>query len=212
MYNNVFHSEFGCVAWSSFESISAQLPEDRWSLHSASSYYRNWPVDNVIKSYFGERQDLNDAGEIAFKRQLYQSMLGQALFMKTEIEEWRSGNIFGSLIWMYNELWPTGGWGSVEYGGGTSGQVPGGRWKPFHYTLKATTYANQLATCTTDASCFIKNDSPFEFKGGLKGILMNMLTGASTSLIERPLSLKAGPGITDWFCVKAADGLQAAIL
>jgi hypothetical protein len=83
-----FRSEFGCVGWSSFESISAQLPADQWSLHSPASYYRNWPVDNVIESYFGP-QDLGATGEAAFKKQLYQSMIGQALFLKTEIEGWR---------------------------------------------------------------------------------------------------------------------------
>ena len=32
-----YQSEFGCVAWSSFESISAQLPADQWSLHSKAA-------------------------------------------------------------------------------------------------------------------------------------------------------------------------------
>jgi beta-mannosidase len=33
-------------------------------------------------------------------------------------------------------VWPTGGWGSLEYGpapGFTAGQVVGGRWKPIHH-------------------------------------------------------------------------------
>ena len=62
--------------------------------------------------------------------QLYQSMLGQALNHKTTIESWRASNVYGTTIWMFNELWPTGGWGSIEYGGNTTGQVSGGRWKP----------------------------------------------------------------------------------
>ena len=35
----------------------------------------------------------------------------------------------------YNEIWPTGGWGSIEYGtvGYTKGQVLGGRWKPLQH-------------------------------------------------------------------------------
>ena len=31
-----------------------------------------------------------ESGEAAFKRQLYHSMVGQLLFLKTEIEGWRS--------------------------------------------------------------------------------------------------------------------------
>jgi hypothetical protein len=41
-----------------------------------------------------------ESGEVAFKRQLYQSMVGQALFLKTEIEGWRAQNVFGTTIWM----------------------------------------------------------------------------------------------------------------
>ena len=35
-------------------------------------------------------------------------MLGQALNHKATIESWRATNVFGTTIWMYNELWPTG--------------------------------------------------------------------------------------------------------
>ena len=48
------------------------------SLHSPAAYYRNWPVDIVIQAYFGMQQPLGAVGEVAFKKQLYQSMLGQS--------------------------------------------------------------------------------------------------------------------------------------
>jgi hypothetical protein len=131
-----FKSEYGCVGWSSFESMSAQLPRNQWSLHSGAAYYRNWPTDNVIYSYFGMSQNLNLTGETAFKRQLYQSQLGQALFISTETAAWRSQNVFGSMTWMLNEVWPTGGWGAVEWGRANSpGQIEGGRWKPLYLSL-----------------------------------------------------------------------------
>jgi hypothetical protein len=41
--------------------------------------------------------------QAAFKRQLYQSQIAQALVIKTEVEAWRSTNNFGTLFWMYNE-------------------------------------------------------------------------------------------------------------
>ena len=120
-----YKSEFGCVAWSSFESISAQLPPDQWSLRSPSVYYRNWPVDVVIQSFFGAGagQRASATGKAAFQTQLYQSMIGQQLFLKREIESWRATNVFGTTIWMFNDLWPSGSWGSIEYGGPTAGQV-----------------------------------------------------------------------------------------
>ena len=36
--------------------------------------------------------------------------------MKSNIENRRSGNTFGTIIWQLGEIWPTGGWGSLEYG------------------------------------------------------------------------------------------------
>ena len=107
---------------------------------------RNWNETNVIFQFFGDAAaaGMRETGEAAFKRQLYQSMVGQLLFLKTEIEAWRSQNMWGTTIWMYNEIWPTSGWGSIEYGPpAVPGQVEGGRWKPLHYTFKSSTFADQ---------------------------------------------------------------------
>jgi beta-mannosidase len=58
-----------------------------------------------------------------------------------------------------NEIWPTGGWGSLEYGTpSVQGQVVGGRWKPLHYLLKSSTFADVLVACGADGQCFLKND------------------------------------------------------
>jgi hypothetical protein len=72
-----FVTEFGCVGWSSFESYSATIPENDWSLHSPSSFYRNWPADAVVQSYWGTgaRAALSETGEAALRSQLFQSML-----------------------------------------------------------------------------------------------------------------------------------------
>ena len=102
-----YKSEFGCNTWPSFESISTQLPQDQWSMSSFGASRRNWNVANLIGTFFGAdaAKRMAEYGEVAFKRQLYQSMLSQVLYMKTEIEAWRSSNIWGSTFWMYNEIW-----------------------------------------------------------------------------------------------------------
>ena len=69
-------------------------------------------------------------------------MVAQMLVMKAEIEALRSQNVFGTVFWMFQDIWPTGGWGSVEYGSRVPGQVEGGRWKPLHYSLRTSTYAS----------------------------------------------------------------------
>ncbi len=53
-------------------------------------------------------------GEESFKKQTYLCMLGAGLQRKTDIESWRSGNVWGTLMWQLAEIWPTGGWGSLE--------------------------------------------------------------------------------------------------
>ena len=83
-----YKSEFGCVSWSSFESMTAEMPEGQWSMSSPGALNRNWNASNVITVFFGPEAsvEMGRYGEAAFKKQLYQSMVGQALFLKTEIE------------------------------------------------------------------------------------------------------------------------------
>ena len=90
----------------SFESMSAEMPSDQWSMSSPGAANRDWNASNVITSFFGKDAAvaMGRYGEGAFKTQLYQSMIGQALFLKTEIEAWRSQNLWGSTIWML--VWP----------------------------------------------------------------------------------------------------------
>ena len=91
------------------------------------------PCDSWITTYFGDKAvDRNATGEAAFRAQLFLGVLGQAIEMKGQISAMRSDNRWGVVVWQLNEIWPTGGWGSLEYGtvGYTPGQVVGGRWKP----------------------------------------------------------------------------------
>jgi len=105
---------------------------------------RNYPCDNISIVYWGN-QDFTAVGEAAFKRQLYRCLIGQALVLKSDIETRRSTNEFGTVTWQLNEIWPTGGWGSIEYP--VKGQVVGVRWKPVHYWFRRSIFADVMATC-----------------------------------------------------------------
>ena len=109
-----FRTETGCSVLSSFESMSPTLSESNWGIHSAPFHERNYPCDPIILSYFGAI-NLNLTGADSFKKQLYLCMLGQGIQRKTDIESWRSGNVWGTLMWQLAEIWPTGGWGSLEF-------------------------------------------------------------------------------------------------
>ena len=102
--------------------------------------------------------------------------------------------------WMFNEIWPTGGWGSIEYGGNTTGQVAGGRWKPIHYALRATVFADQMASCNALGACFVKNDAPIPFNGTVDMRIINAMTGKTVAMSPHLVFMGAGAGVTEWFC------------
>ena len=201
-----FNSEFGAVTMSSFESLSATLKPEHWSLHSAPFKERNWPADGIIASFFGNRSRdaLSDVGAAALQRQAYQSMLGQALWIKSNVETARASNLWGKLTWQLNDVYPSGSWGSLEYGPlGRKGQVVGGRWKILHYMHSQSIFADVLPACSADGACYLKNDGNKPFVGSVKVSLLHLATGALEAVSSTSVSLKAGAGVISPFC---ADG------
>ena len=206
-----FATEFGCSVFSSFESMSATLPEPSWSPHSSIMFQRNYACDSIIDVYFGKQPDLNTTvGSVAVLRKTsYMCMVGQALEMKGDIEHRRSTNAFGTVTWQLNEIWPTGGWGSLEYGsvGWTSGQILGGRWKPLHHWMSEHLYKDAISVCGSTAMCYVKNDDALKpFVGLWTASLVNFQTGAQTIVAQANMSLPKGAGSIAWIC--AATGRQ----
>jgi len=232
---NIFASEFGSSVYSSFESMAPTIAPKHWSIHGGAPpdnctgqfaskcqgdnvmAQRNYPCDNIIVEYFGE-SDFETVGEAAFKKQLWQCMVGQALLVKSDIETRRSGNQFGIIVWQYNEIWPTGGWGSIEYGtvGFTKGQVIGGRWKPLQHWYKASIFADVLATCGNGergVQCYVKNDSPYPFKGTVDVSSVAFSTGKAESVKSVKLDMPAGAGTIQWFDLGSpVNGMQEMLL
>ena len=80
-------------------------PSGGSKVHNPMSY-RNYPCDSIVVEYFGgNSSDLDAVGEKAFKKQLWQCMMGQALEIKSNIETRRASNTFGITVWQYNEIW-----------------------------------------------------------------------------------------------------------
>jgi beta-galactosidase/beta-glucuronidase len=236
--SNVFASEFGCSVYSSFESMSPTLKEEHWGIQGGSPpddchggfsshcegdnamAQRNYPCNNIISVYFGG-DNFNATGELVFKKQLWQCMVGQALVIKQNIETRRARNQFGIIVWQFNEIWPTGGWGSIEYGtvGYTKGQVLGGRWKPLQYWYRKTIYTDVMVACgdagqdDTSQVCYVNNDSPFPFTGTVQIDAVDFATGTATSVASKKLALPAGAGVTEFFTIDASnfDGAKAIL-
>ena len=204
----LFVSEAGATSMSSFEAMSATLAPRSWSLHggdlpanctpTAGNAFlsvctgpnalaqRNWACDNLIWGYFGARWLNASASARAFQAQLFQCQIASALTLQQNIEGRRAANQAGLLLWQLNEIWATGGWGSLEYSSG-AGALAGGRWKPAHYWLRSHLFADVMAGCGTvgrgrQLACFVSNAAAQGFSG---------------TLALRALDLRGG-GVRDW--------------
>ena len=203
-----FASEFGSNVYSSFESMSALLDPATWSISAPPWYWRDWPCHSHIITYFGA-QDFNATPGVAtLQRQLYLCAISQLLMLKSIIEERRSRNAWGTLIWQLNEIWPTGGWGSLEYGTVGEGQLEGGRWKPLHYVLKDVLFRDVLVACGADGACIAKNDGAVSAvqDASLATSLVHLSTGLVSAVSSQAVSLPRGAGVAAWVCVNASDG------
>eukprot|EP01006_Ploeotia_vitrea_P031881 TRINITY_DN64165_c0_g1_i1.p2 TRINITY_DN64165_c0_g1~~TRINITY_DN64165_c0_g1_i1.p2 ORF type:complete len:866 (+),score=74.69 TRINITY_DN64165_c0_g1_i1:17-2614(+) len=194
-----FKSEFGCTVMSSFESMTSTLSPKNWGLHTPPFKQRNYCVDNIIESYFG-KQDLDKVGTLPFQKQLYQSLLSQGLFIKSELEQFRAGNWWGTVIWQLNDIWPTGGWASLEF--------ENNRWKPLHHFLQSSTFQSVMGVCGDDGSCYLRNDDGAPFKGKVTLNLVKFSDGSRTEIASRSMSLPAGGGQISWFCAGKQSGSQ----
>ena len=231
--SSYFVSEFGSSTMSSFESMSGTLAPNSWGLHgggvpstcvpeAGGTFYNNctgrnamaqrsWAADNLVWSYFGPAL-LNASGEAGFKGALFQSMIAGALNMQSVVESHRGSNCLGTLEWQLNEIWPTGGWGSLEYGSAASpGSLRGGRWKPMHYWFRSHIFADVMAACgfagraRSNLTCYVNNaraDRPFS--GTLTLTAVDLATGAARAWATLPVSVAAGPAALAWLAPNTA--------
>lgn len=205
----VFVSEFGVTSFSSFESMSPTLDPADWGAHAPPLYWRSYSQDSIVGSHFGSGAaafvNYSVVGDAAvFARQLLLSQLAAALEVKARVEQARAGNAFGTMVWQLNEIFPTGGWGSLEYGsarGPTPGQVLGGRWKPLHSWYATALFRDLIVACGAAGACYARNDGPLAgFEGRAVLSLVHLATGAAAPLSATPVSLPAGPAAVAWFC------------
>ena len=108
------------------------------------------------------------------------------------------------LLNRFNEIWPTGGWGSIEYGTPGPGQVVGGRWKPLQHFLRRSVFAGVGAACLVDGRCYVRNDGKEAFSGALRLALIRLATGLEAWSTLQPLGIGPGAHTVQWLC--AAGG------
>jgi hypothetical protein len=210
-----YASEFGAVAISSWESLSPTLAPEHYGLHNAAMAQRNYAVDNFVVATANTPWPSgfdNATGQLALQKALYFAMLGQALWVKSDIEGRKSSNSFGTIIWQFNEVWPTGGWGSIEYGstGFTPGQVEGGRWKPLQYFLRRFLFRDHHVAASYDGRIFIRSDDAFSPTNATASLsFLHFASGSVSAGPSFPVTLPHGAAASAWFC---ADGVSASWL
>ena len=79
-----YRSEFGCVAWSSFESMSGEMPPDQWGMLTPGGKNRNWNPSNVISTFFGNGTviAMSESGEVAFNANCTSRWSGSCSFSR----------------------------------------------------------------------------------------------------------------------------------
>ncbi|CAD7966357.1 unnamed protein product, partial [Amoebophrya sp. A120] len=138
---------------------------------------RNYACRNLLEGYFGDRNDRlelhgktesrsspvvalsteePERTEQNFRLQLYLCALGQALRVTTWIDQLRfDKSVNGMLLWQLNEIWPTGGWGSLEYGGG---------WKILHHWLQNFAFRDVFVACGVAAGKEGESESKADYE------------------------------------------------
>jgi beta-galactosidase/beta-glucuronidase len=164
---------------------------------------RNYPCANFVGSFFGRSEDYLRPGSTPpalvaylntsqhFASSLYLCGLASALLVKNLVEAHRSRNELGHLVWQLNEVWPTGGWGSLEYGG---------RWKPHHYWYAKSLFRDVVAACDRTGRCYVRNDrSHRPFAGTVTIDSVDVATGRAARLLTRRVTLAPGPAVVERF-------------
>ena len=76
----------------------------------------------------------------------------------------------------------------------------GGRWKPLHYLYARALFADVMATCGGDGTCYIKNDRASKpFRGTVTLETLGFADGVVTQIQSTNISLSAGPGVSHYF-------------
>lgn len=103
----LFNSEFGFLAPPAFESLAPSLSPNDWGLHGPEMFWRDWPCDSQIITYFNvSAAFLDEFGDDSFKAQLFLCSIAQSVNMKNFIEQRRAQNFLGNLLWqVINFVW-----------------------------------------------------------------------------------------------------------
>ena len=69
-----------------------------------------------------------------------------------------------------------------------------------------------MATCSTDGSCYVRNDRPFDTEAHVRVSVVHFATGAVETSTEFDIALDAGAGTLAYFCALNASAAAGAVV
>ncbi|MCW3062353.1 MAG: glycoside hydrolase family 2 protein [Capsulimonas sp.] len=183
-----FMSEFGFQAFPQPRSVQQfTTAADRASVLSPVMEYhqRNWRDGNQLilstaKRYYRNPKDFDSA--------LWLSQIQQADGVLTGVEHWRRDwpNSTGSLVWQYNDCWPSISWSMMDYYG-----RPKALWYRIRHAYAPVMLSGQTDGAEGNAQLWVSSDVPKPLRGNVRWALMRM-DGTTIEKGMQPVAIPAG--------------------
>ena len=187
-----FMSEFGYQSLPQPKTVDTYTnAADRASVLTPVMRYhqRNWGSGNEIilnnfKRYYREPKD--------FDSTLWLSQIQQADGVLTGVDHWRRDwpNSTGSLVWQYDDCWPTASWAMVDYDG-----RPKALWYRLKHAYAPVMLSGQVDRDTDDAELWVVNDFARPLHGRINWHLVRM-DGSVAEKGSLPVAIPAGESST----------------
>lgn len=206
-YRNVhgFLSEYGFQAFPVPMSIDQfTKPEDRTSIGTPvmKFHQRNWRDGNQLIVSTAKKQYRTPKD---FESTLWLSQIQQAEGVLTGVEHWRRDwpHSSGSLVWQFDDCWPSISWAMVDYYG---------RPKALYYRLQhayAPVALSGLSNATTgQAELWVVNDRSVDKKGRISWTLIK-LDGTPLKRGYTTVSIPAGTSSTKAITLDEKDAVDS---
>jgi len=157
-----FMSEFGYQSFPQPKTVDAYTNhDDRASVITdvMRFHQRNWGSGNQMilngfNRYYHKPKD--------FDSTLWLSQIQQSDGVLTGVEHWRRDwpHSSGSLVWQYDDCWPTASWAMVDYVG-----RPKALWYRLRHAYAPVMLSGQLDKASGNADLWISNDRPHALRG-----------------------------------------------
>jgi len=200
-----FMSEFGYQSFPQPKTVDAYTNhDDRANVITTVMRFhqRNWGSGNQMilngfNRYYHKPKD--------FDSTLWLSQIQQSDGVLTGVEHWRRDwpHSSGSLVWQYDDCWPTASWAMVDYFG-----RPKALWYRLRHAYAPVMLSGQFDKQTANADLWISNDRPHALRGVVDWALVR-LDGSILKKGAIDARIAAGESSTHVLSLPCKDAIAA---